>query len=141
MRITPAVLIIDDDLDHARIASLVLRTLAPDVAVEICHEAGGAMGALEGQPRGALILVDRLIAGVESFDTVVRMHAARPDATIVMLSAALSSIDRAYALACGARDALEKPASLAGWRDLLSTLVEVAGAPLTPPVPSGTRAA
>ena len=141
MRSTPAVLIIDDDLDHARIASLVLRTLAPDAPVEMCHDTTAAMGALGGQPRGTLILVDRLLAGVESFDTVVRMHAARPDATIVMLSAALSSIDRGYALACGARDAVEKPSSLAGWRDLLSTLVGTAGAPLTPPAPRGTRAA
>ena len=123
MRPISSVLIVDDDADHARIAGLVLRTLAPDLSVEVARDAAGAVLALDAQPRGALVLVDRMLGGVESFDTVVRMHAARPDVTLVMLSAALSSIDRAYALACGARDAIEKPGSLAGWRATLAALL------------------
>ena len=70
-----------------------------------------------------------MLGGIESFDTVVRLRALRPDAPVVMLSAALSSIDRAYALACGAADAIEKPSSLAGWRAVLAALVGASGAP------------
>jgi DNA-binding response OmpR family regulator len=99
--------------------------------VQLCGDASGAIVALAGQPRGTLILVDRLLGGVESFDTVVRMRTLRPDAPVVMLSAALSSIDRAYALACGAADAIEKPSTLAGWRAVLAVLVGAPGA--TPP--------
>lgn len=119
----PGVLVVDDDPDHARIAALVVASLAPGLAVRCARDAASALGALEAQPRGALVLVDRVLAGVESFDAVARMHALRPDVTIVMLSAALSSTDRAYALACGARDAIEKPGCLAGWRDVLGALL------------------
>ncbi|MGE3856302.1 MAG: response regulator transcription factor [Dehalococcoidia bacterium] len=124
-----AVLVVDDDPDHAQIAALVLHALAPGLEVRLCRDAAGAVLALDDEPRGALVLIDRMLAGVESFDTVVRMHALRPDVTIVMLSAALSSIDRAYALACGARDALEKPAGLAAWRDAFSVLLGLTEAP------------
>lgn len=125
-RIPPAVLVVDDDPDHARIAALVLHTLAPGLDVQLAHDAASAVAALGAQPRGALVLVDRMLSGVESFDTVVHMHALRPDVTVVMLSAALSPIDRAYALACGARDAIEKPGGLAGWREALGALVGTA---------------
>ena len=128
-RMPSAVLVVDDDPDHAEIAALVLHALAPGLTVRICASASAAVAALDEQPRGALVLVDRVLAGVESFDSVVRMHGVRPDVTIVMLSAALSSIDRAYALACGARDALEKPASLAAWREAMGALLGMDDAP------------
>lgn len=124
----PAILVVDDDADHGEIVRLVLRALAPDVPVQLCGDGQAAIVALAGQPRGTLILVDRVLAGVDSFDTVVRMRTLRPDTAVVMLSAALSSIDRAYALACGAADAIEKPASLAGWRAALAAILDPAEA-------------
>lgn len=122
----PAVLVVDDDLDHAQIAQLVLRTLAPTTGVEVVHDAPSAVVRLDALPRGAVVLIDRRLHGVESFDTVVEMRSRRPDVRVVMLSAALSSIDRAYALACGAADAFEKPSSLDGWREVLALVVGAA---------------
>ena len=118
-----AVLVVDDDADHAQIARLVLRSLAPSTAVEVVHNAPSAVARLGALPRGAVVLIDRRLHGAESFDTVVEMRSLRPDVSVVMLSAALSSIDRAYALACGAADAFEKPASLDGWREMLAAIV------------------
>ena len=125
-----AILVVDDDLDHARIAEIVLRSIAPGVPVARCTTTRAAIAALDALPRGTLVLLDRLLGGVESFAAVVALRARRPDLAIVMLSAALSSVDRAYAIACGAHDAIEKPASLAGWRTALGALVAVSdGAP------------
>ena len=118
-----AVLVVDDDADHAHIARLVLNSLAPTTGVEVVHDAASAIARLAALPRGGVVLIDRRLHGIESFDTVVEMRLRRPDVDVVMLSAALSSIDRAYALACGAVDALEKPASLAGWREALASIV------------------
>ena len=120
-----AVLVVDDDLDHAQIARLVLRMLAPTTGVQVVHEASGAIARLDALPRGAVVLIDRWLHGVESFDTVVEMRSRRPDVHVVMLSAVLSSIDRAYALACGAVNAIEKPSSLDGWREALASIVGV----------------
>ena len=86
---------------------------------------GGTAGLLYGRKDGAVVLIDRWLHGVESFDTVVEMRSRRPDVHVVMLSAVLSSIDRAYALACGAVDAIEKPSSLDGWREALASIVGV----------------
>lgn len=122
-----AILIVDDDDDHAQIAQIVLRALLPAAHVERCADPINALAATAALPAGTLVLMDRMIDGVESFDVVVEMHGRRPDLAIVMLSAALSSIDRAYAIACGAREAIEKPGTLAGWRSALGAIAGVGG--------------
>lgn len=127
----PAILIVDDDLDHAYIARIVLQSIVPAVPIEVRHAAAAAFDALMDLPRGSLVLIDRVLDDVESFDTIVRMRAERPDVSIVLLSAALSTVDRAYAIACGAFEAIEKPSGLDGWRTVLSALLVT-----TPPLPS-----
>ncbi len=131
-----AVLVVDDDANHAWIARLVLDALAPGLPVEVCIDAAAAREAIGGLPRGALVLMDRRLGGVETFDTVVDCRSRRPDVPVVMLSAMFTSIDRAYAIACGARDAIEKPSTLAEWRSVLGVLIAADA-----PAPRVSRAA
>ncbi len=119
----PAVVVVEDDPDHARIARFVLESIAPGIRVTLCGDGDAAAAAFDDLPRGALVLMDRLLRGAETFDAIVGLRARRPDATIVMLSALLNSVDRAYAIACGAADAIEKPSTLAGWRVTLGALI------------------
>ena len=118
-----SILVVDDDVDHAYIARIVLQSIVPAVPIEVRHAAASAFDTLLDLPRGSLVLIDRVLDDVESFDTIVRMRAARPDVGIVLLSAVLSSVDRAYAIACGAFEAIEKPSGLDGWRSALGGLV------------------
>ena len=119
-----AILVVDDNVDHAIIARLVLRGLAPDVTVSMVHTAEAAIPAAMALPLGALVLIDRRLGGVESFDAVVQLRMRRPDVAVVMMSAALTTIDRAAALASGALDGIEKPGNLEGWRGALGAIVD-----------------
>jgi len=119
-----AVLIVDDDADHAWIVRVMLRTMCPNLPVEVCGDLGVLDLATAALPGGSLVLMDRMIRGAETFDRVVDLHARRPDLAIVMMSAMFTSVDRAYAIACGAREAMEKPSGLDGWRAALRAIVE-----------------
>ena len=141
-----AILVVDDDPDHAQIARLVLRSIAPAIPVEVCRDTRTMRAVLGDLPGGTLVLLDRVIEGAESFGAIVDIRAQRPDVAIVMLSAALSSVDRAYAIACGAVEAIEKPSSLSGWRAALGALLGRLGAApsrmaLAPPDGGAPRAA
>ena len=124
-------MVVDDDPDHAQIVRLVLRSIVPAIPVEVCHDTQAMRSALGDFPRGALVLLDRLIDGVKSFSVLVDIRAQRPDIAIVMLSASLSSVDRAHAIASGAAEAIEKPGSLSGWRTVLGA--RLARSPAAPP--------
>ncbi|RLT39861.1 MAG: DNA-binding response regulator [Chloroflexi bacterium] len=100
-----AVLVVEDDPDYARIAQIVLMALVPGIPIEICGVRAEAARALDDLPHGTLVLMDRVLHGVEAFDAIVELRVRRSDVAIVMLSALLSSVDRAYAIACGALDA------------------------------------
>jgi len=128
--ITPtAVLVVDDDPDQLRIARLVLRAQLPGTPVLLCAGSEQALLALAEVPRGALVLMDRVLDGQESFSAVTAIRDVRPDLSIAMVSAAFSSVDRAYAIACGAIEAIEKPATLDGWRTALGQLGVVLSGP------------
>ena len=135
--LSPAsILVVDDDVDHAYIARIVLQSIVPAVPIEVRHAAANAFDALLDLPRGSLVLIDRVLDDAESFDTIVRMRAERPDVAIVLLSAALSSVDRAYAIACGAFEAIEKPSGLDGWRRALGALLSATTPPDPPTAPA-----
>ncbi|MFA7248605.1 MAG: response regulator [Dehalococcoidia bacterium] len=118
-----AILVVDDDSDHAQIARIVLRSIAPGIPVDVCGSSALVLDAASELPRDTLVLMDRILHGRESFGAIVELRAARPDVWVVLLSAALSSVDRAYAIACGAYEAMEKPGSLDGWREMLGSVV------------------
>jgi len=128
----PAVLVIDDEPDHARIVHQLLAMSEPGLAVELVSGelvsgAGPAQEALPpsigAAPAGALVLVDRLLAGRDCYPMLGRCARERPDLTLAVLSAALSPEERGRALAAGAHEAAEKPATLGEWRGLLGRLL------------------
>ena len=124
----PAVVIVDDEADHALIVEYVFAEAAPDLSVESIASPAEAARHIVDAPRGALILVDRLFGGADSIPALGEMRALRSDLRIVLLSAALSDEDRDAALSNGAERAEEKPRSLQGWRDLVEALLYGDGA-------------
>jgi CheY-like chemotaxis protein len=120
-----SVVIVDDEVDHAIIIRRVLAGIAPDVAVSAMTDTRAIAERVRGAPDHALLLVDRMLDGRESFDLVSGLLRDRPDLSVALLSAALVDTDRDRALRAGAIAAAEKPGSLDGWRTLLRHLIDL----------------
>jgi DNA-binding response OmpR family regulator len=118
-----AVLIVDDESDHATIIQWVVTELAPALPVQMFLRPELLQHQLGSVPDGALLLLDRMINGRESLAMLPDLRSERPDLTVALMSAALSEADRARALVAGAGFAVEKPGHLAGWRALLGELL------------------
>ena len=123
-----ALVIVDDNTDHAWIVRHVVADVAPGFPVIAVHDPGLQLGGLELAPAGAVVLLDRVLLGVDGIALLPALHVARPDLRLVLWSAVLSEQDRARALAAGASAVLEKPLGLEGWRTLLVGLLD--GAPV-----------
>jgi DNA-binding NtrC family response regulator len=123
----PAVLVIDDERDHALIVRELLAAAEPELTIELLSgpdpDPAELPPAIGGAPVGALVLVDRLLAGRECYPLLGRCARERPDLTLAVLSAALSPEERGRALAAGAHEAAQKPATLVEWRGLLARLL------------------
>lgn len=123
------VLIVDDDPDHAFIARHVLLGLAPDLEVRVLTALDGLARELSTAPAESLVLLDRLLAGVETYAALEEARALRPDLRVALLSAWLTPEEEARAYLAGAATAAEKPATLDGWRALLGGLLAGRPAP------------
>lgn len=119
-----AVLIVDDESDHAAIIQWVVAELAPALPVQTFLRPELLQRELGSVPDGALLLLDRMINGRESLAMLPDLRSGRPDLTVALMSSALSETDRARALVAGADFAVEKPGRLAGWRELLGELLQ-----------------
>ncbi len=124
--VPPALIIVDDEVDHALIIQTLVTEMAADLLVEVITEASGVVERLERAPERALLLLDRILDGREVFEWLGTLRAARPDLTIVVLSAALSEEDRERALNAGADHAAQKPGNIAAWRALLAEVMRLA---------------
>lgn len=119
----PAILILDDEIDHAAIVRVVLQQIAPGLPVETMTEAAALRQRLKSAPQGTLVLMDRMLGGREAIELLPELRASRPDVTVALLSAALSATDQARAIAAGADCAYEKPGRIDEWRALLMHLL------------------
>lgn len=125
---TPPILIVDDDIDHAVILRAVIASVAPDCPTDTCTDPSRLPDALLEAEPGAVVFIDRMLRGVESFDQLPDVTRLRPDLHVVVLSSALSEDDERRARSAGAAAAIEKPATLAQWRSLVTqTLHEASG--------------
>ncbi len=124
--VPPALIIVDDEVDHALIIRSLVTEMDADLPVEVITEASGVVERLEQAPERALLLLDRMLDGREVFEWLGTLRAARPDLTIAVLSAALSEEDRERALNAGADHAAQKPGGIAGWRALLAEVMRLA---------------
>ena len=137
----PAVIVVDDEPDHAMVVRLVLLGLAPHAAVSVVTDTRQMVEDIKAAPKGALVLVDRLLGAYDGAAVVHAVRQARKDLCLVLLSAFMSDEDRERALAAGADAAVEKPGNLAGWRGLLSGLLPPgAGTAVDDPAASYTAA-
>ena len=118
-----AVVIVDDEIDHAIIMGRVLAEVAPGVEVLVMTDPANIEARLRDVPIGALVLIDRKLGRDDSIAMIAPLLAARADLGVVLLSSALIPADHERALAAGAIVAAEKPGSLAGWRALLRELL------------------
>ena len=123
MSVLPHIVVVDDDVDHALLARMVLRQIVPGAEVTVMTDPHELAERLALVPAGALVLMDRRLDGRDGAAMIPALRAVRGDLRFVLLSAALSERERDRALALGAQAALEKPGSLVGWRSLLASIV------------------
>ncbi|PKN81043.1 MAG: hypothetical protein CVU47_08360 [Chloroflexi bacterium HGW-Chloroflexi-9] len=117
------VVIVDDELDHAVISRLVLAQVAPEVAVDTFTDLQGLGARLAKVTPQSLVVMDRMLNGAESFGLIEQLKAARPDLTVVLVSAVLSAQDTQRAAEAGAMLAAEKPGDLIAWRAFFTDLL------------------
>jgi len=124
---TPHVVIVDDEATLA----VVMRTLVlqdwPHAQVSVFTEPDDLLVRLSGIPHGAVVLMDRRLGGVDSYDLVRGLVQTRPDVRVTMLSASLGPEEVASARAAGAFAAYEKPGALSDWHRLLTTVISPSG--------------
>lgn len=117
------VVIVDDELDHAVISRLVLSQVAPEVGVETFTDLQGLAARLAKVTPRSLVVMDRLLNGTESFGLIEELTSARPDVTVVLVSAVLNPQDAKRATDAGAMLAAEKPSDLVAWRAFFADLL------------------
>ena len=108
------ILIIEDNLDIAKLLSLHLRDLDCEVAL-----AGDGDGGLRAAQSGRydLIIMDLMLPGVDGLEICRRLRAQVDYTPILMLTAKSSELDRVVGLEVGADDYMTKPFSV---RELLA---------------------
>lgn len=120
----PSIVIVVDDVDHAVIARIVVQRVAPHAAVSVLTDPRSVPFGLIEAPHGALVLMDRMLGGLDVTASLPAICTRRPDLRIVLLSSSLDERARLDALAGGAVSATEKPPTLAGWYALVSSLLD-----------------
>lgn len=128
---TRSILIVEDDLASA--AYLARGLGEAGFAVEACHD--GRSG-LERVTAGGfdLLILDRMLPGLDGLSLIAAVREARLRAPIIMLSALGTVDDKIAGLAAGADDYLAKPFSFAELRARIASLLrrlDAARAPAT----------
>jgi DNA-binding response OmpR family regulator len=100
------VLVIDDDPDTVDLLRSILSEAGFDV---VCALNGGDGLMLEDVERPDLVVLDLMMPGVPGFDVLCRVHDARPDVPIIIVSGQEDLELSRATLACGAVDYIGKP--------------------------------
>jgi two-component system, OmpR family, response regulator RegX3 len=117
-RMTPRVLVVDDDTALAEMIGIVLRTEGFDPA--FCADGTGALAAFR-ETKPDLVLLDLMLPGLSGVD-VCRALRQRSNVPVIMLTAKDSEIDKVVGLELGADDYVTKPYSS---RELLARIKAV----------------
>ncbi len=106
----PVVVIVDDDVHHARALERRVRKLRPDVQVLLAHD-GFTGGLLVADRVPDLLLLDLVMPGLDGFAVCEGIRASRRLAgvAIVVQSGSVNAQARARLKELGADAALEKP--------------------------------
>ena len=106
---TRKILIVEDNLDIAKLVSLHLK----DLGCEVALAADGLRGLEEARARRYdLIILDLMLPGLDGLEVCRRLRAETDYTPILMLTAKSSEVDRVVGLEIGADDYLTKPFSI-----------------------------
>ncbi|MBS1860487.1 MAG: response regulator transcription factor [Actinobacteria bacterium] len=100
------ILLVEDETGIADFIARGLRAEGYDVEVEGDGEAG-ARAALD--PEVDLVVLDRMLPGIDGLEVLARVRQARPALPVIMLTAKAEVADRVEGLDRGATDYLTKP--------------------------------
>jgi DNA-binding NtrC family response regulator len=116
------VLIVDDELNMARMAAGLLRQAGYEC--ETCPSADAAMRVLE-QSGADVIVADLKMPGVDGMELLRKVQAKQPDVAVVVAAPAPSSEATAQALREGAFDYVAKPFNGEELNSVVSRAVEM----------------
>ena len=100
------ILVVEDEVRLARHLSRALLEAGHEPVV--VHDGETALGEAE-QTRYDLVVLDVMLPGIDGFEVLRRLRAAKADGHVLIITARGEASDRATALALGAGDYLAKP--------------------------------
>jgi DNA-binding response OmpR family regulator len=103
------ILVIEDDVDIARLVELHLRDGGYDVS--LAYDGTAGLGLALSKPFD-LIILDLLLPGVDGLEICRRVRAGAAYTPILMLTSRSAELDRVLGLEMGADDYLTKPFSI-----------------------------
>ncbi len=116
------VLIVDDELNLARMAANLLRQAGYDC--ETCPTVDAAMHALE-QHGADVILTDLKMPGVDGMELIRKVQTKRPDVAVVVSAPTPSADSAAAAVRAGAFDSVSKPFNADELNSVITRAVEM----------------
>ncbi|MFT3923881.1 MAG: sigma-54 dependent transcriptional regulator [Myxococcales bacterium] len=116
-----AVLLVDDDLLHAR--SLARELSMRGWTVRVAGSGDEALQAIQAEPSEAIV-VDLQMPGMDGLSLIERLSARNVPSALVLMSAHLDVASAVKAVRAGAQDVLEKPISAATLDQRLRAVVE-----------------
>lgn len=125
---TPAlsVVIVDDEPTLAVVMRMLILQEWPHAEVSLFTSPDDLQGGLLRVPPESVVLMDRRLGGVDSYDAIAELLGSRPDLRVVMLSASLGPEEVASARAAGAVAAYEKPGGIGAWHQLFAAVMSPA---------------
>src|SRR5215471_47767 len=108
------ILIVEDEVGLAHYISRALLEAGHDPVV--AHDGETALGEVQGK-HCELIILDVMLPGIDGFEVLRSLRAAKVDSRVLILTARGEMTDRVSGLALGADDYLAKPFAM---RELLA---------------------
>ncbi len=125
---TPAlsVVIVDDEPTLAVVMRMLILQEWPHAEVSLFTSPDDLQAGLLRVPAETVVLMDRRLGGVDSYNAIAELLGSRSDLRVVMLSASLGPEEVARARAAGAVAAYEKPGGIGAWHQLFATVMSPA---------------
>ncbi len=125
---TPAlsVVIVDDEPTLAVVMRMLILQEWPHAEVSLFTSPDDLQAGLLRVPAETVVLMDRRLGGVDSYNAIAELLGSRSDLRVVMLSASLGPEEVARARAAGAVAAYEKPGGIGAWHQLFATMMSPA---------------
>lgn len=116
----PTVLVADDHPLFRDALKIAIRRVSPDARILEAGDVAGALQHIGADPTIHLILLDLMMADSNGFSGLASVRAARPDATIIVVTAADATQAAARAKEFGANGFLNKAADLSAIEDVVA---------------------